>query len=391
MLPLHMRREEFDPHPDLTGLLRQEGLVRVPTLYGGPDAWLVTRYDEVRDVLRDPETFSNARSMDLRLPELPEPTPEEKVQMSAGAILMMDPPEHTRLRRMLTPEFTMRRIRRLEPRVTEIVHDHLDAMEAKGSPADLVTDFAMPVPSLVICELLGVPYEDRVAFQERTAMIMDFARTPEERLDAQREARAYMADLVARHRAAPGDDLLGMLIRDHGHDLSVDELIGIGGLLLIAGHETTANMLGLGTLALLRHPEQLARLHDHVDGAVEELMRYLSILHAGAVKIATRDVVLSGTTVREGEVVILSLPAANRDPAFVEDPDRFDIGRENPAHVAFGYGAHHCLGAPLARMEMRIAYPALFARFPDLRETDPPAEFRSHHFVYGLTTLPVAW
>ncbi|WP_034384201.1 cytochrome P450 [Herbidospora cretacea] len=389
MLPLHMRRQDFDPHPDLTGLLDQEGLARVPTLYGGPEAWLVTRYDEVRDVLRDPETFSNALSLNLRFPDLPEPTPEEEVQMRAGAMLMMDPPEHTRLRRMLTPEFTMRRIRRLEPRVTEIVHDHLDAMEAKGPPADLVTDFAMPVPSLVICELLGVPYQDRAAFQERTATMMDIACPPERRLSAQREAREYMADLVARHTATPGDDLLGMLIREH--DLEIDELIGIGGLLLIAGHETTANMLGLGTLALLRNPDQLALLPCDVEGAVEELLRYLSILHAGVAKVATRDVELSGTKIREGDVVVVSLPAANRDPAFAEDPDRLDIGRENRAHVAFGYGAHHCLGAPLARMEMRIAFPALFARFPGLRETGPGARFRSHHFVYGLSTLPVAW
>ncbi|WP_062430280.1 cytochrome P450 [Herbidospora daliensis] len=389
MLPLHMRREEFDPHPGLTGLLHQEGLVRVPTLYGGPEAWLVTRYDEVRDVLRDPETFSNAAALNLRFPDLPQPTPEEEAQMRAGAMLMMDPPEHTRLRRMLTPEFTMRRIRRLEPRVTEIVHDHLDAMEAKGPPADLVTDFAMPVPSLVICELLGVPYQDRAAFQERTATMMDLNCPPEKRLSAQREARDYMADLVARHTATPGDDLLGMLIREH--DLEIDELIGIGGLLLIAGHETTANMLGLGTLALLRNPGQLAALSDDVDGVVEELLRYLTILHAGVAKVATRDVELSGTKIREGDVVIVSLPAANRDPAFAEDPDRLDAGRENRAHVAFGYGAHHCLGAPLARMELRIAFPALFARFPGLRETEPAARFRSHHFVYGLSTLPVAW
>ncbi|GAB1820133.1 cytochrome P450 [Herbidospora sp. RD11066] len=388
MLPLHMRREEFDPHPDLAGLLGREGLVKVPLPYGGPEAWLVTRYDEVRDVLRDTETFSNAEGMHIRLPELPEVTPEELAQMRSGAMLMMDPPEHTRLRRMLTPEFTMRRIRRLEPRITEIVDDHLDAMEVKGPPADLVTDFATPIPSLVICELLGVPYADREAFQARTATLMDLSRTHEERTVAQKEARAYMADLVARHLATPGDDLLGMLIREH--DVEVDELIGIGGLLLIAGHETTANMLALGTLALLRNPGQLARLRDHVDGAVEELLRYLSIIHSGVVKVATRDVVLSGTPIAAGEVVMVSLPAANRDPALVADPDRLDIGRDHPAHVAFGYGAHHCLGAPLARLELQIAFPALFARFPGLREAGP-AGFRSHHFVYGLTTLPVAW
>ncbi|WP_378788556.1 cytochrome P450 [Nonomuraea fastidiosa] len=307
---------------------------------------------------------------------------------------MFDPPEHTRLRRMLTPEFTMRRMRRLEPRVRDIVTAHLDAMEAAGPPADLVTSFALPIPSLVICELLGVPYEDRADFQRRSGTMLDLSQPVERRAAAQLESRAYMSELVGRALKDPGDDLLGMLVREHGDDLSADELVGIGSLLLLAGHETTSNMLGLGTLALLRHPDQLGLLRKEPErwgAAVEELLRWLSIVHSGTIKVTTTEVEVSGVRIPEGELVVCALPAANRDPAFVPDPERLDISRGEMGHVAFGHGVHHCLGAPLARMEMTIAFPALFERFPGLREEGPPAEFRSFNVVYGLTSLPVAW
>ncbi|MEU4537086.1 cytochrome P450 [Streptosporangium sp. NPDC023825] len=387
MLPLHMRRREFDPDPGLAAAREQPGLQRVPTPYGR-EAWLVTRYDDVRDVLRNAELFSYASG--ITLPPMSE---EQARRLRAGALLLMDPPDHTRLRRMLTPEFTMRRIRRLEPRVREIVADHLDAMERTGAPADLISEFATPIPSLVICELLGVPYEDREAFQARTRSILDFNQPPEARGKAQMEASMYMAELVGRARAEPGEDLLGMLIREHGEGISDDELAGIGGLLLVAGHETTASMIGLGTLALLRHPDQLDLVRaapDKVKGMVEELLRWLTIIHQGATKVASADTEIAGVPIAKGDVVVVSLPAANRDPALAEDPDRFDIQRPEMPHVAFGYGAHHCIGAPLARMEMQIAFPALFDRFPGLREAGEP-EFRSFNVVYGLTTFPVAW
>ncbi|MEU4409412.1 cytochrome P450 [Streptosporangium sp. NPDC023963] len=387
MLPLHMRRREFDPDPGLAAAREQPGLQRVPTPYGR-EAWLVTRYDDVRDVLRNAELFSYASG--ITLPPMSE---EQARRLRAGALLLMDPPDHTRLRRMLTPEFTMRRIRRLEPRVREIVADHLDAMERTGAPADLISEFATPIPSLVICELLGVPYEDRDAFQARTRSILDFNQPPEARGKAQMEASMYMAELVGRARAEPGEDLLGMLIREHDKEISDDELAGIGGLLLVAGHETTASMIGLGTLALLRHPDQLDLVRaapDKVKGMVEELLRWLTIIHQGATKVASADTEIAGVPIAKGDVVVVSLPAANRDPALAEDPDRFDIQRPDMPHVAFGYGAHHCIGAPLARMEMQIAFPALFDRFPGLREAGEP-EFRSFNVVYGLTTFPVAW
>ncbi|GAA3221600.1 cytochrome P450 [Nonomuraea helvata] len=392
-LPLYMRRAAFDPDPELTAARDGERVQRVKTAFGF-DAWMVSHFADVREVLGDPARFSNAQRAVFRAPGMPPVSEEEIKKLRAGNLLAFDPPEHTRLRRMLTPEFTMRRMRRLEPRVKDIVTEHLDAMEAAGPPADLVPSFALPVPSLVICELLGVPYADRDDFQRRTGKILDISLPAQERAAAQLESRAYMAELVARTRAEPGEDLLGMLVREHGDDLSTDELIGIAGLLLLAGHETTSNMLGLGTLALLRNPDQLELLRkepSRIGAAVEELLRWLSIVHTGTVKVATADVELAGRHIAAGDLVVCALPAANRDPDFISDPDRLDIARGDMGHLAFGHGVHHCLGAPLARMEMQIAFPALFERFPGLREAGPPAEFRSFNVVYGVRSLHVAW
>ncbi len=390
--PLHMRRDGFHPVPELSALRDDEGVARIRTVFG-TDAWLVTRFEDVRTVLSHPELFSNALVPPLRPPGAPPPSAEEAAAMRAGNLLGSDPPEHTRLRRMLTAEFTVRRMRRLEPRVQQIVDDHLDAMERGGPPADLVTDFALPVPSLVICELLGVPYADRAGFQGTSKRILDVSLPPDERAAAAAEARAYIAGLIKTIRHDPGEDLLGMLVREHGDELSDAELTGIGTLLLLAGHETTANMLSLGTLALLRHPGQLTLLRDEpdrVDAAVEELLRWLSIVHSGTVKITTTEVRLGDQTLGPGETVICSLPAANRDPGLVPNPDDLDIRRDSIGHVAFGHGVHHCLGAPLARMEMRIAFPALLRRFPGLRLAGEPL-FRSFTVVHGLTTMPIAW
>jgi len=297
---------------------------------------------------------------------------------------------------MLTPEFTVHRIRRLAPRIQEIVDDHLDELERGGPPADLVSSFALPIPSLVICELLGVPYSERAQFQERTRRQLDLSVSIEDQQRLQRESREFMQEQVARARTAPGEDMLSMLVREHGDELSNDELVGIGLLLLIAGHETTANMLGLGTLALLCHPEQLALVRDDpvaVEPAVEELMRWLSIVPAGILRTTTTEVTLAGHTIPAGALVAASLVAANRDPALVEDPDRLDVTRGALGHLGFGHGVHHCLGAPLARMEMTIAFPALLRRFPRLALAVPFEEvgFRPHSFIYGLQSLPVTW
>jgi cytochrome P450 len=287
-------------------------------------------------------------------------------------------------------------MKRLEPRVVEIVDAQLDAMESTGQPADLVSSFALPIPSLVICELLGVPYEDREDFQQRSTRQLDLSLPISERLELVRRGRAYMATLVERSRRNPGEDILGMLVRDHGHELTDDELIGVASLLLLAGHETTSNMLGLGTLALLRHSDQLAAVRDDPDAvgpAVEELLRWLSIVQSAIPRITTTDVEIAGVGIPAGQLVFVSLPSGNRDQEFIDSAEVLDIRRGAPGHLAFGHGVHHCLGAPLARMEMRIAFPALLQRFPTLAlaEDFDDVQFRSFHFIYGLKSLAVKW
>jgi cytochrome P450 len=391
-VPLHMRRDRFDPVEEMTRIREDEGVRELETGYGAR-AYMVTRYADVREVLADGGRFSNAGA--FRPPDDTR-TDAERERDRAGNLLAYDPPEHSRLRRMLTPEFTVRRMRRLEPRIVEIVDDHLDALARSGPPADLVSGFALPIPSLVICELLGVPYADREEFQDRTGQLLDLSLELDLRRRLARENREYMSALVAQAQADPGEDMLGMLVREHGHDLTTDELIGIGELLLIAGHETTSNMLGLGTLALLRHPEQLALVRADPAAtapAIEELLRWISIVHTGVVRTTTNEVEIAGTRIGAGELVFCALPTANRDPALLADPERLDVRRGAPGHLAFGHGVHHCLGAPLARMEMRIAFPALLRRFPQLALAVPYEElsFRAYHFVYGLRALPVTW
>ncbi|MET0453078.1 MAG: cytochrome P450 [Mycobacterium sp.] len=393
--PVHMRRDGFDPTPELAEIRATTGVRTVVNAFG-MQVYLVTRHDDVKYILSDHAHFSNARPPGFVIPGAPVMPEEEQASARAGNLLGLDPPEHQRLRRMLTPEFTIRRIRRLQPRITEIVDQHLDAMEAAGPPADLVALFALPIPSLVICELLGVPYEDRADFQSRSARQLDLQIPIPERFELQRQGRAYMQSLVDRARAQPGEDILGMLVREHGDDLTDDELIGIASLLLLAGHETTSNMLGLGTLALLRHPDQLAAVRDDPDAigpATEELLRWLSIVHTSIPRITTADVEVAGVPIPAGQLVFASLPSGNRDPEFADAPDVLDIRRGAPGHLAFGHGVHHCLGAPLARMEMRIAWPALLRRFPNLAlaEDFDDVRFRSFHFIYGLKSLAVTW
>ena len=382
-LPLHMQRDRFDPPARMADLRGRPGLERVTTPLG-LTAWLVTRYADAREVLGDATRFSSAG-----LPALPGSDDDQR----AGNLLMIDPPEHTRLRRLLTGEFTVKRIRRLQPRISEIVTEHLDAMAAAGPPADLVEAFALPIPSLVICELLGVPYADRSEFHRRASMQLDLTRPLAERGAVAAESRRYMATLVERARAEPGEDMLGMLVREHGDDLAAAELTGVASLLLIAGHETTANMLSLGTLALLENPEQAAVVRDDPEAtapAVEELMRFLSVVHSGVPRRVTSDTEVGGSPVSAGDLLVVSLPSADRDRALVEDPERLDVARAASHHVAFGHGVHHCLGAPLARTEMATAFPALLRRFPTLAVAGEP-EFRSAAVVYGLRHLPVTW
>jgi cytochrome P450 len=393
--PLHMRRDAFNPTAELREIRETTG-VRTITSTFGTEVYLVTRHEDVKAVLSDHQRFSNGRPPGFVVPGAPEASDEEVASSRAGNLLGLDPPEHQRLRRMLTPEFTIRRMKRLEPRIVEIVDAQLDTMESTGPPADLVSSFALAIPSLVICELLGVPYEDREDFQRRSTRQLDLSLPISERLELVQRGRGYMASLVERSRRNPGEDILGMLVRDHGHELTDDELTGVASLLLLAGHETTSNMLGLGTLALLRHSDQLAAVRDDPDAvgpAVEELLRWLSIVQSAIPRITTTDVEVGGVPIPSGQLVFVSLPSGNRDSDFIDAPEVFDIHRGAMGHLAFGHGVHHCLGAPLARMEMRVAFPALLQRFPALAlaEDFDDVQFRSFHFIYGLKSLAVKW
>ncbi|MGA5504982.1 cytochrome P450 [Streptomyces umbrinus] len=363
----------------------------------GHEATLFSRYDDVRAVHGDAERLrldAIGPSAGLAAAGVDD---EDMKHRRAGRLLMLDPPEHTRLRRLVTATFTVRRARALAPRIQAIVNEHLDAMAATGPPTDLVSAFALPVPSLVICELLGVPYADRAEFGARSNRFFDTTMSPRERVRLDAEADAYMQALVARHRQNPGDDLLSLLIREHGSGaLSDEELVGLADLLLIAGHETTANVISLGTLALLHHPDQLALVRDDpstVHNAIEELLRFTSVLHSGFVRVAVEDTTIGRHQVRRGDHVVTSLHAANRDPTLLADGDELDVTRARCPHLAFGHGIHHCLGATLARLELQLALPALLQRFPGLRlaapETTP--DFKDRALIHGLRSLPVTW
>ncbi|MEV0185819.1 cytochrome P450 [Streptomyces sp. NPDC050625] len=295
---------------------------------------------------------------------------------------------------MIAAGFTARRVQRLRPRIESIVSAALDEMERAGPPADLVQCFALPIPSMVICELLGVPYADRAEFQQRSVIRFDGTRDMRTRMAAEAASLKYMAGLVARKRADPDEALLGTLVREHGEEVDDGELVGIGDLLLLGGHETTANMLALGSLFLLENPEhaEAARDGEHIDEMVEELLRYLSVVQSGVPRVAREDVTLAGQHIRRGERLLCSLPSANHDDALTPEAERFDATRTT-GHLAFGHGIHYCIGAPLARLEMRLAYPALLRRFPGLglAVASDEVAFRPSSVFYGLRELPVTW
>nr|WP_283134016.1 cytochrome P450 [Rhizohabitans arisaemae] len=386
------RSTYFDPPPRLAEY-RRESPIRRLAFTDGHLGWLVTGYDTARAVLADPR-FSN-RDAFLHPIVPPEFTnPLQTGGFPPSFFLFTDPPDHTRYRKPLTGHFTVRRMRLLQERVAQIVEERLAEMERLGPPLDLVAEFALPIPSLVICELLGVPYTDRAAFQRDSRLLTDFTTTAEEAAAALGSLGGYLYELILRKRATPTDDLLGELASAEG--FTVEEIIGMSMLLLIAGYETTANLLGLGTLALLDNPGQLALLRDDpsvADGAVEELLRHLSVVTVGSTRSATEDVEIGGHTIAAGETVVVSLAAANRDPLRFDSPDDLDLTRQAPGHLAFGHGIHQCLGQQLARIELKIAFPALIRRFPGLRLADPgaPIPVRTYATVHGVERLPVTW
>ena len=309
-----------------------------------------------------------------------------------GDLTGIDPPHHTRYRKLLTGKFTVRRMRLLTERVEQVTAECLDAMAKQGPPVDLVQAFAHPVPAVMICELLGVPDTDRDEFQRQVAAMGAPGVTPEESTPPTPRRRSTSASWCLAKQANPTDDLLSDLTTS---DLTDTELAGIATFLLGAGLDTTANMLGLGTYALLSNPAQFAALREDpsvADQAVEELLRYLSIAHTG-VRAALEDVEVDGQLIKAGESVVISVQAANRDPEKFADPDSLDLRRRATGHLSFGHGIHQCLGQQLARVEMRVAFPALVTRFPTLRLAVPPEDvpLRRALNLDGVYQLPVTW
>jgi cytochrome P450 len=379
----------FAPPPEYQQLREQAPVARL-TMASGRQAWALTRHEDIRAVLSDPR-FSSDRSH----PSFP--APRQGQELASGfkfSLLSMDPPEHGPARRGVAGEFTARRMAALQPRVQQLVDEHLDAMLAGSRPADLVQALSLPVPSLVICELLGVPYDGHEFFQACSTVLLRGSAPVAERMQAGIDLLTYLDELVSRRERDPADDLIGRQLAagtiEHG------DLVSLALLLLIAGHETTADMISLSALALMENPAAAATIRDdpaRTPGAVEELLRYFTITDLTLFRVAVADVEVGGQLIRAGEPVILLVLAGNYDPAVFADPARLDIGRDARPHLAFGFGPHQCLGQNLARMELQVVLDTLLRRVPDLRLAVPVADLRlkDDAFVYGAYELPVTW
>ncbi|RSD21494.1 cytochrome P450 [Amycolatopsis eburnea] len=384
LLPL--KRDGLDPVAELAAR-RSEAPIGKLDLPFGMNAWLVTGYDEAKAVLGKVSGFSSDFGNLVGNAGV-------TADQNPGGLGFADPPVHTRLRKLLTPEFTMRRLGRLAPRIDEIVAEQLDAMAKTEGPVDLWQAFALPIPSLTICELLGVSYEDRAEFQRLSTARFDLFGGAGASLGAMSESLTYLLDIVKKQREEPGDGLLGMLIKEHGDEIDDRELAGLADGVLTGGLETTASMLALGALVLLRDEKALEAVRgddESVHRFVEELLRYLTVVQMAFPRFAKQDMEIAGVHIAEGDIVLVSLSAADRDPKLGAGMEEFDATREPTSHLAFSYGIHRCIGAELARMELRTAYPALVKRFPNLRLAVPEQDlsFRQVSIVYGLDELPV--
>jgi cytochrome P450 len=359
-------------------------------MWNGQLTWIVSRYQDIRAALVDPRLSAET------LPVLVDSSSGETLP---AVFARIDDPEHHRLRRMMTSQFTFRRTEAMRPQIQELVDKYLDAMIDKGPPADIVRDFGLPVPSLVIALLLGVPPDDLELFQHNATAGLDVNSTDAQRAQGFIEMYAYIQKLVARKEREPGDDLISRLITDYVATGQLDyNTVAVNGvIMMLAGHETTANMISLGTVALLEHRNVFERLGQTDDAAVianavEELMRYLSIVHAQVDRVATEDLVLGGQQIRAGDRLLMNLPSGNWDSEFVDSPETLDIARNVRGHVAFGYGTHQCIGANLARVEMQVAFSTLARRLPGLQLAVPPDELKFKDAdIYGMKELPVTW
>jgi cytochrome P450 len=364
--------------------------VRLPT---GRLAWAITDRDDIKSMMLDSRLSSN-----LRHPGFPvladHMVPPDDFDTS---LIGMDDPEHVAARRAVIADFTVRAVGRLRPRIQEIVDERIDLLLAGPRPVDLVESFAFPVPLMVICELLGVPFDDRAAFQDWVFTFLSGSSSPEDGGRALKSLMQYMHELVTAKERDPDDGLLGRQVRRRGEPGVADHdgLVGLGIMLLMAGHETTANVISLGVLTFLEHQEQFRKILDDpakIPGAVEELVRFYTIAEIGAARVAVEDIEVGGVTIKAGEGVLNLITAANRDPKYFDEPHEFNI--ERPAdHIAFGFGKHQCLGQNLARVELAIVFETLFRRIPDLRLAVPFEElrFNTDAVNYGVHELPLTW
>lgn len=393
--PLPMGRSCPVAPPDGYASLRAERPITPVRLPTGRITWLVTSHEYARQLLADPRLAKNRTA-----PGFPAigAGAEKAAQQIRGFLASMDPPEHAVNRRLVMADFTVRRVQAMRPQIERIVQECLRNLLETERPADLVAELALPVPSLVICELLGVPYESREVFQQRTATALSLGSTPEQSAGALREVRALLADLVSAKQAAPDQDLLSRLIiryqqaglYDHEH------LTGLATQLLIGGHETTANMISLGVLSLLTDPLQRAQLAadpDLMPSAVEELLRFYSIADYVTGRVALQQVDIGGIRIAAGEGVFIPIAAANHDPQIFPDPTQLNLQRDTRSHLAFGYGAHQCPGQGLARLELQIVFSALLSQVPTLALAAPVDDllFKHDATIYGLYRLPVTW
>ncbi|SDR89806.1 cytochrome P450 [Microlunatus soli] len=392
------RETRFDPPAAIMALHRDAEMRRLRYHPNGRLGWLVTSHRLARAVLSD-SRFCSRLGGPAQAPVAMSGLEayadfEGDFPTTPGMFIEMDPPDHTRLRRKLTGVFTVRRMRVLEPRIEQFVDQRLDALAATGAPADLIEQFAMPVPAQMICELLGVPYEQRDRFESDTSAIFTLNSGDDAKEAAFGRLFGFISELARAKRSEPTDDLLSDLAADP--ELDESEIAGMGMLLLVAGHETTAKMIGLGTLALLENRDQWDLLREQSElmaTAVEELLRYLTIIHTGIIRQVKTDFEFEGHPLTAGEYVTVSVQTANRDEAHFIDPDTLDVTRGAKGHLSFGHGVHQCLGQQLARIEMRIAFSRLIDRFPDLRLAVPADEvpMRTDQSFYGATELPVTW
>jgi cytochrome P450 len=378
--------------------IREQSPINKVRLVSGTEAWWVSGYAEGRSILADRRFSSDRRRANYPVPDRDLET-RKRLRSQPPSMIGMDGAEHAAVRRAVIGEFTVKRLAALRPRIQQIVDQFIDEMLASDQhPVDLVRALSLPVPSLVICELLGVPYADHDFFQSRTSAMVHRNSPSERRLRAFEEMRGYLDELMIRKESEPGDDLFSRQIDRQRTAGVLDHagLVSTAFLLLIAGHETTANMISLGVVGLLNHPEQLALIKadpDRTPLAVEELLRYFSIVETVTSRVANEDVEIGGVTIKADEGVIVSGLSANWDPAVFENPADLEIERGARHHIAFGFGPHQCLGQNLARLELQIVFDTLFRRIPTLRLAAPVDDvpFKTDAGIYGAYELPVTW